>query len=149
MILLPTQLQSLMYMVFMGWGYGVVYSFYNRFFYLVRKRFVIYVLEIVFHIAYMLLLYMGLFRINYGVLNLYLWLGFFLGLYVYLRWYTQIFLSLFESFMKVLTFVLKPLLIANSKIFAIIKRIRNKRRRMKVVRKQRRKENKEKKQKNK
>lgn len=135
MILLPTQLQSLVYMLFMGWGYGLAYSFINRLFYALRHKKIIYLVEIIFHAWFISILFLGLFRIHYGIMNLYLWLAFFLGLYLYLRCYSLLFLQVFEGFMKILRFLLKPLRIAYLKIFAIIRNSKKKRRMKKDAKK--------------
>ncbi len=146
MILLPAQLQSLAFMVWMGWGYGAIYSLWNRLFYRYRKKNIMLVLEIVFHVCFHAALYYGLFYIQYGIMNLYLWLAFFLGLYIYLRWYSLLFLRFYERCMRFLYATTKPLRIAYSKIFAIIKKIKIKQRRRKDAKKRNRKRKKEKKQ---
>lgn len=144
MIILPTQLQSLIFMVFMGWVYGLAYSLFNRLFYIFRNKIIIYVLEILFHATFMGGLFAGLFTLQYGVMNLYLWLAFFFGLYLYLRLYSLFFLKLFESLMKFLQLFIRPLKIAYSKLFAIIRKGRIKRRKKKDAKKRKREEKKKK-----
>lgn len=122
MILLPAQLQALTYMVFAGWLYGVLYSLLNRLTYCIRGKLIKYGIEVVIQVGLIITLYLGLYKINHGFINLYLLLMFILGLYLYLRFYSILFLTFFEKLLRLIKLFIRPFLIVLSKISVIIRR---------------------------
>ncbi|MBR3841134.1 MAG: hypothetical protein IKM20_08370, partial [Erysipelotrichales bacterium] len=122
MISFEIQIKSLIYMLLAGFMYALLYSLYNRFFYIFRRSIVIYILEIFSQTLLAYLVYIGLYFINHGILNIYLILMFLLGIYIYLNFYSTFFLSTFERFMYFLRKLVAPLRIVYLKIFGIIKK---------------------------
>ena len=128
MILLPSQLLSLLYMVFAGWFYALCYAFYKRLLRVILQYKITVFLEMIIQIFLMYIVYRGLYKINYGQQNLYLWIAFFVGIFLYIYFYSLIFLSAFEVFMSFLRFLFKPINIAYLKFSVIIKKQRKRRR---------------------
>lgn len=128
MILLPNQLLSLAYMVFAGWFYALSYAFYKRVFRYIEKYKLSILLEMLVQAMLMWVIYRGMYKINYATWNLYLWLAFFVGIYLYIHFYSLLFLSAFELFMSILRFSFRPANIAYLKISAIINKHRLRRR---------------------
>lgn len=128
MILLPNQLLSLVYMLFAGWFYALFYAFYKRVFHCLERYKLSLLLDIVFQMVVCFIVYRGLYKINYGNFNIYLWLAFFIGIYLYISFYSLLFLSAFELLMEILNYIVRPLSIAYLKISAIIIRQRKGRR---------------------
>lgn len=128
MILLPNQLLSCAYMIFAGWFYAFLFAFYKRLFRVFQKYKISIILEIVIQIILMGIVYRGLYKINYANFNIYLWIAFFVGIYLYIRFYSLLFLSAFELLVNILRIFIRPFRIAYLKISAIIKRQRKLRR---------------------
>lgn len=122
MIPFDIQIKSLIYMLFAGYMYGLIYSLYNRFFYVFRKHLIIYILELIIQALLAFLVYYGLYLINHGRTNIYLFVMFFIGIYVYLNYYSTLFLSTFEVFMNFINKLVKPFRIVYLYFFGIIKR---------------------------
>lgn len=122
MISFDIQLKSLVYMLFAGFMYALLYSFYNRLFYAWRKSIVIYILEIAVQATLAFLVYTGLYFVNHGILNIYLFVIFLIGIYIYLNFYSTLFLSTFEVFMRFLGKLVAPIRIVYLKIFGIIRK---------------------------
>ena len=120
MISFEIQLKSLVYMLLAGYSYALLYSLYNRFFYVFRRSFVIYILEILVQCILAYLVYLGLYFINHGILNIYLIVVFIIGIYIYLNFYSVFFLSTFEILMSFLRKIVVPFRIVYLKIFGII-----------------------------
>lgn len=97
-MLLPQQIQAILYHFMMGWMYGCTFSFlcsltvYLRF--SILKGF----MEIIYHIVFTLLLFYGLYQINGGVTNLYLVVMFIMGVCIYYRWYLYVCMQAFSWF---------------------------------------------------
>lgn len=122
MILLPNQLLSLLYMVFAGWFYALFYSMYKRILRCILKFKVSIVLEVIIQFGLMWIVYKGLYKINYAQFNIYLWFAFFVGVFLYIYFYSLLFLSAFELFVMILRFIFKPISVAYLKFSVIIKR---------------------------
>lgn len=128
MILLPNQLLSLLYMVFAGWFYALFYAFYKRVLKIFFKYKITIIVEILIQFFLMYIVYRGLYKINYGQQNLYLWIAFFVGIFLYIYFYSLLFLSAFEVFVLILRFLFKPINVAYLKFSVIINRQRKRRR---------------------
>ena len=122
MILLPNQLLSLLYMVFAGWFYALFYSMYKRVLRFILKFKLSIVLEIVIQFLLIWIVYKGLYKINYAQFNIYLWFAFFVGVFLYIYFYSLLFLSAFELFVMFLCYIFKPINIAYLKFSVIIKK---------------------------
>lgn len=127
MISFIVQIKSLIYMLFAGYMYGLLYSLYNRLFYILRKNILIFLLEIFIQFILAYLVYNGLYFINHGIINIYLIVAFLIGIYVYLNFYSVFFLSRFERFMSFLRKLVAPIRIVYLKIFGIIRKQRGSR----------------------
>lgn len=128
MILLPNQLLSLIYMVFAGWFYALCYAMYKRVLRFILRYKISILLEICIQFFLMWAVYHGLYKINYAQFNLYLWIAFFVGIFLYIYFYSLLFLSAFDLFVNILRFIFKPIIIAYLKFSVIIKRQRKCRR---------------------
>ena len=129
-MLLPVQIQSILYHFLMGWVYGLGFSFLLNFVKYMHVSFLRGTMEILFHVLFTSLLYYGLYGINGGITNIYL-LGFFLlGVMVYYTWYLAVFQQFFFALVKTLRPLRKKLKLVKSKILAIIRLPKKIRRRM-------------------
>ncbi len=121
MMLLPIQIQAILYHLLMGWVYGLGFSFIltlNRHF---RIRFFKGIMEILYHILFTLLMYYGLFCINGGITNIYLIVFFLLGMILYYRYYLAVFLSFFQKIIAIFRWIRKKFKVVKYKILGIIK----------------------------
>lgn len=121
MMLLPIQIQAILYHLLMGWVYGLGFSFIltlNRHF---RIRFFKGIMEILYHILFTLLMYYGLFCINGGITNIYLIAFFLLGMILYYRYYLAVFLSFFQKIIAIFRWIRKKFKVVKYKILGIIK----------------------------
>lgn len=95
-MLLSTQIQSMLYALLCGLIYGLLYSMHQYFFrYVTKERYKTEAM-ILFHFFYPIFVYYGLYHINGGVSNLYLFLLFILGVYGYYLFYYHVFIYLFD-----------------------------------------------------
>lgn len=116
-MLLATQVQAIIYHLFIGWIYGLTFSFISYFSYYLKYNLTKFILETIFHIIFVLSAFYGLYQINGSVTNLYLILCFVFGMFVYFKWYYCIFLNFFHYVKK----WLKPIKLAKNRISVIIK----------------------------
>lgn len=120
-MLLPTQIQAILYHVLMGWVYAFGFSFLISFVKYLHFPWMKGFMEILYHILFTFLMFYGLYGINGGVTNLYL-IGFFLGgAFLYFIIYLPVFMQLFSAIQHLLHPLKVKLAIAKSKIIAIIK----------------------------
>jgi len=127
-MLLPQQLQAILYHFVMGWVYGCTFSFLCSLTVYLHFALMKGIAEILYHAVFTLLAYYGLYQINGGVTNLYLILFFLLGIVIYYRWYLPVFNGFFAWFRSLFRPLRKKIPLAKKKILGIIKARRKKRR---------------------
>lgn len=103
-MLLSTQIQAMLYAFLAGIVYGILFSMKQYFCMYLLTPFKKSMIDILFHIIFVSLLFLGLFKINKGQSNIYLLILFLLGIYLYYLFYYDLFLAFF-SFLKR---ILKP-----------------------------------------
>ena len=130
-MLLPTQIQAILYHLLMGWVYALGFSFLVSFVRYLRFPFIKGLMEIVFHILFTSLMFYGLYQINGGITNIYLIAFFIFGVLIYYYLYLPVFMQLFAAIRKILHPLRLKIAIVKTKIIAIIKlpgKIRKRRR---------------------
>ena len=120
-MLLPTQIQAILYHFLMGWVYAFGFSFLISFVKYLRFPILKGIVEILYHILFTSLMFIGLYKINGGITNIYLICFFILGAFIYFTWYLSVFLQLFTAIRRLLHPFKVKLLVAKSKIIAIIR----------------------------
>ena len=120
MILFADQLLSLIYMLFMGWFYAFCIACYQCVFEYIRKHRIGIVFDITIQCILMYIVYRGMYKINYGIFNIYVWAMFLFGIFLYNYYYSILFLSAYEQILRILRTFCKPLVFAKSHISAII-----------------------------
>lgn len=119
-MLLSTQIQVILYAFLLGIGYGILFSF--------KQYIEMYSVsslhkkeaDILFHISFVIVAYYGLYKINGGVSNFYLFLIFFIGIYLYYLLYYDLFLILFRSIIKYLRPLKRKVCFLSIKIYSIM-----------------------------
>ena len=129
-MLLPQQIQAILYHFMMGWVYGCTFSFLCSLLVVVRISFLKGLFEISFHIGFTLLLFYGLYQINGGVTNIYLITFFLIGVFLYYRWYLPVFIDFFQHFRHLFRPIRTKVALVKKKILGII-RLSQKRRKRK------------------
>lgn len=119
-MLLPQQIQAILYHFIMGWGYACIFSFMISFLQYLRFPILKGIVEILFHIVFTLSMYYGLYHINGGITNAYLITFFCLGIFVYISLYLKVFLQLVYSIKRMLHPIKRKLIIVKAKILGII-----------------------------
>ena len=114
-MLLPTQIQAILYHFLMGWVYAFGFSFLISFVKYLRFPILKGIVEILYHILFTSLMFNG------GITNIYLICFFILGAFIYFTWYLSVFLQLFTAIRRLLHPFKVKLLVAKSKIIAIIR----------------------------
>lgn len=112
-MLLPQQIQAILYHFMMGWFYGCTFSFLCSLSTYIRSVFIKTIVELIYHIGFTLLLFEGLYHINGGITNLYLLVIFIIGVCIYYKWYLLIITDISHT----LRMFVKPFF----KKFAIVK----------------------------
>ena len=120
-MLLPTQIQSILYHFLMGWVYGLCFSFVITFSKYIRSPFLKGIIEIGYHIAFTFLMFYGLYIINGGITNIYLVVIFLLGVIVYYAFYLTVFLDFFVGIKRFLRPFRMKMGVVKRKILAIIR----------------------------
>lgn len=144
-MLLPQQIQAILYHFLMGWLYGFCFSFLLIMIKGWRYTWMKGITEIVYHLLFTSLMYYGLFYINGGITNVYLVAFFVISILIYYKYYLPIFLSSFYGVKRWFLPIQKKLHLVKWKIVAIIRLPRKIRRRRKdAKRKKKHKKKKEK-----
>lgn len=120
-MLLPQQIQAILYHLVMGIVYGVSYSFITYTGAHIPLRFLKGLWEVIYHVFFTLLMFYGLYRINGGITNIYLIVIFILGVIIFYKFYFRLFQSIYKGIGNICRpFILKLRLVKN-KMFVIIK----------------------------
>ena len=125
-MLLPQQIQAILYHFISGWVYGCTFSFLCSLIVYLRFSVLKACAEIIYHIGFTLLAFYGLYQINGGVTNVYLIVFFMIGIMVYYKWYLPVFQSFFAWFIRLFRPLRIKVFLAKKKIVGIIK-VRRKR----------------------
>lgn len=133
-MLLPQQVQAIIYHLIAGWFYGLALSFTIYFNDYIKNIIIKIVVQLIFHCSFVLVFYAGLFKINFGISNLYLVMIAMIGFIIYVYCYNLVFLSMFatiKSIFKPVMDALTRFTLVKLKISSIIKVRINKFRRRK------------------
>lgn len=136
-MLLPTQIQAILFHFLMGWVYALGFSFLITFLKYIWSSFVRGIVEILYHIVFTLLMFYGLYKINGGVTNIYLIAFFLSGVLIYYTFYLAVFLDFYAGIKRFLRPIRKKLSLVKRKILAIIRVPRNRIRRRRADAKKR------------
>lgn len=120
-MLLPQQVQAILYHLLMGWIYGCTFSFLCSFTSYCKGKITITVFELLFHMFFTCFAYWGLFHINGGMTNMYLIIIFFIGILIYYRWYYPLFITIYARFFRLFRPIHQKIILVKSKILGIIK----------------------------
>lgn len=120
-MLLPQQIQAILYHIVMGWIYGCLLFMLSSFMMYIRFNFIKAIIEIIFHILFVFGLYYGLYQINGGVTNPYLIALFFVGVYIFYRLYINVFIQLVVFIKKIVKPIVNKIYLVKSKILGIMK----------------------------
>lgn len=131
-MLLPQQIQAILYHFMMGWIYGCTFSFLCSLLTSIRFSFIKGIFEVGYHIGFTLLAFYGLYHINGGVTNLYLIVFFLLGVCVYYKWYLPVLIGFFLHFRHLFRPIRAKLFLVKRKILGIIKLSLKRRKRRKA-----------------
>lgn len=127
-MLLPVQIQSILYSFLMGWVYALGYRCISYFIKYMKQKFFRSWIEIFYHILFTLTLFHGIYCINGGITNVYLICIFLIGMIVYYFFYDSLFLNVFCFIKKLCSPIYQKFKLVKIKILAIIKLPRNIRR---------------------
>lgn len=119
-MLLPVQIQSILYHFMMGWMYALLFSFLVTFIKYIGYKVIKALIEILFHLLYTSLMFYGLYHINGGVTNAYLIAIFVVGILIYQAFYFSVFLESFISIKRILRPIRKNIKVVKNKILAIM-----------------------------
>lgn len=124
-MLLPQQIQAILYHLMIGWLYGYSFSFLCSLSIYIRFRFMKGFVEILYHIVFILISFYGLYHINGGVTNLYLIAFFLLGVFIYYTLYLPVFMEGFTWFKRMFKPVKQFYLNTRHKFIKVLKKRRN------------------------
>lgn len=120
-MLLSQQIQAILYHFMMGWIYGCSFSFICMMTTYVRYSFIKAIFEISYHIVFTLILYYGIYKINGGISNPYLFVLFIMGVFIFYKAYFIVFDEIFSTLLRPLRPIYKKLSLVKSQILGIIK----------------------------
>lgn len=147
-MLLPQQIQSILFHLLMGWVYVFGFSFITNFIKYVRFSFIKGLIEIMYHLIFTSLMFFCLYHINGGITNIYL-IGFFCtGMLLYYFLYLNTFYQIFYRWEQSLRPIYKKLLFLRDKLVQLVRLpfiIRKKRKVKRKKRKEQKKQEKNKK----
>lgn len=123
-MLLSQQIQAILYHILSGWIYAFFFSFIQCITHKINIRIIRGIIEIIYHIIFILSMYYGLFHITYGQSSIYLFLFFIFAVYIYYKYYMYIFMPYFQYISALLLLPAKQLKVVKRKIFGIMS-IRN------------------------
>ncbi len=139
-MLLPQQIQAILYHLMMGWFYGCTFSFLCSLTVYLHFKLLKGTAEILFHIGFILLAFYGLYQINGGVTNIYLTIFFLLGVFIYYKWYLSVFTHFFAWFIRLFRPLKRKFHLVKLKLIGIIKVRRKKRAKRRAEHEKRKKE---------
>ena len=95
-MLLATQIQAILYAFLIGIVYAILFSFKQYMTSFLKSKIKIGMIDILYHVLFILSAYYGLFHINGGISNLYLYVLFFIGIYLFYLLYYEVFLTFYN-----------------------------------------------------
>ena len=95
-MLLPVQIQAILYHFIVGWVYALGFSFIISFVKYIHFPFLKGIIEIIYHLVFTSIMFYGLYHINGGVTNIYLISFFIFGVFIYFIFYLSVFLQVFS-----------------------------------------------------
>lgn len=119
-MLLSIQIQSMLYAFMMGIIYGISFSFKQYCSMYSKSKIHNAILDIGYHILFVCYMYYGLYKINKGYSNVYLFILFLLGIYLYYVFYYKYFLSMYIWMHKKLSPYYKKAYLLILKSYSII-----------------------------
>ena len=114
------QLQGISYSLVFGFLFTFVYSLINRVFYKYHKSIFRYFIQIIVGIVFGYCYYLGLLVINNGVIRGYFIISLLVGYVLYLNYYSYYMFFVIEAIVKMLKYILSPIIFIFRKINAII-----------------------------
>ena len=127
-MLLPIQIQSILYSFLMGWVYALGYRCILYFIKYIKRKIFRSWMEILYHILFTLVLFYGIYCINGGITNVYLICIFLIGMIIYYLFYDSLFLNVFCFIKKLCSPIYQKIKLVKMKILVIIKLPKNIRR---------------------
>ncbi|MFQ6792817.1 spore cortex biosynthesis protein YabQ [Thomasclavelia sp.] len=121
---LINQLQGISYSLVFGFLFTFVYSLINRVFYKYHQSIFRYIIQIITGVVFGYLYYLGLLVINNGVIRFYFIISMLFGYLVYLNYYSYYMFYVIEAVVKMLKYILSPIIFIFKKINGIIKRMK-------------------------
>lgn len=119
-MILSTQIQAMLFAFLMGIGYGITFSFKQYLvMYSVSKKTKA-IIDVAFHLIFVLLAYFGLYKINGGISNIYLFLVFLLAIYLYYTLYYEGFLHFFKWLKKISLPIYKKVYLLTISMYSIM-----------------------------
>lgn len=120
-MLLPQQVQAILFHFLMGWLYGCFFFSMSSFIVYIRSSFMKGIIEISYHILFVVCMFYGLYRINGGVTNFYLVMFFLFGMYIFYKLYINVFTQFILFIKKLMRPFVNKILLVKSKILGIMK----------------------------
>lgn len=121
---LVKQIQGISYSLVFGFVFTFIYSFINRLFYKYHKGLFRLILQVIIGIVFGVLYYLGLLVINNGIVRIYFIIALLTGYVLYLNYYSYYMFILIEIMVKVIKYLLRPIIFIFTKISGIIRRMR-------------------------
>lgn len=115
------QLQGISYSLVFGFLFTFVYSLINRVFYKYHKSIFRYFIQIIVGIVFGYCYYLGLLVINNGVIRGYFIISLLVGYVLYLNYYSYYMFFVIEAIVKMLKYILSPIIFIFRKINGIIR----------------------------
>lgn len=119
-MLLSTQIQAMLYAFIAGLSYGFVFSLKQYLVMYIPSKVKVGIIDIIFHVLFVLIVYYGLFQINGGMYNIYLILLFLFGAYIYYVVYYVLSLSLFKIIVRICKPFFMFMYLLMSKLYCIM-----------------------------
>lgn len=121
---LVKQVQGIGYSLIFGFVFTFIYSLVNRLLYKYHQRIIRLFLQVIIGIIFGYLYYLGLLKINNGVIRIYFFVSILVGYILYLNYYNYYMFFLIELIVKMIKYILKPILFLFQKVNGIIRRVK-------------------------
>lgn len=121
---LVKQIQGISYSFIYGFVFTFVYSLINRLLYKYHQRIFRFFLQIIIGIVFGYIYYLGLLKINNGVIRIYFFISMLVGYILYLNYYSYYMFFLIELLVKVIKYILRPMIFLFRKVNGIIRRVK-------------------------
>lgn len=96
---LLVQVQSIIYAFLVGLGYGITFSFKEYLGMYTKGKLLKGCFDILYHVLFVCIVYVGLIYVNGGISRLYLFLFFLLGIYLFYLFYYDLFIKFYKFFL--------------------------------------------------